>query len=255
MTENSQTGRGRARARRGHVRALRPAARYGQQSLRRVHCGHREFDAQPVDRGIPRPMGRYAKVISLGLSCQPAAHIREMLGQTEAYFFDWLVTEPEALRATIEHDFEVLRDPEKLSYSDARKIQILDPTTGLMFQHDFPADGEVIRPGYADHVDEVRGKYQRRAARLAAVLNSGAPTLLVRLAHTAVELDEPARDGLAQLVNEKFKGDFTFLWASPAATESRRCRNGYVAALKPDWSHWKGDAASWRKAFEFAGAL
>src|SRR5262249_1016103 len=75
------------------------------------------------------------------------------------------------------------------------------------------------------------------------------------LACSAVELEEPARDGLAQLVNQKFKGDFTFLWASPAATKSRRCRNGYVAALKPDWSHWKGDAASWRRTFEFARAL
>src|SRR5262249_39680549 len=104
-------------------------------------------------------MGRYANVISLGLSCQPAAHIRDMLGQTEAYFFDWLVTEPEALRATIERNFEVLLEPTKLRYSDARRIQILDPTTGLLFQHDFPADGDVIRPDYADHVEDVRGKY------------------------------------------------------------------------------------------------
>ncbi|MGY0797595.1 DUF1796 family putative cysteine peptidase [Lysobacter sp. A286] len=205
----------------------------------------------------------YAKVISIGATCQTAKQIRNQLGQNEAYYFDWLISPLPAVIKAIENDFEEILLPENLTYSDDRKIRLIDSANGLQYQHDFPIDRlnpdlsqrEVILPSFAEHADLVREKYRRRAERTREVLKSGERVLLVRYAQVAEDLTEVRRQDLCNTFKRAFpSGELFFLWASPLVNEFKSVEAGWMCSL-PQVENWDGDALGWRKVFECCGAI
>jgi hypothetical protein len=194
----------------------------------------------------------FHKAISIGVSCQPAKQIRTILGQTEAYFFDWMIAPLPAMLKAVESDFAGMLQPQNLSYSDSRKIRVEDSANGLQYQHDFPADESgMVLPGFADHADAVREKYLRRAMRTKEVINSGEPILLVRYVQVQPELTESARASVVRLFAERFpKGRLSFLWASPLIEGFNRTDGGYLCHV-PYSPKWDGDEAGWRAAFDY----
>lgn len=206
---------------------------------------------------------RYSKVISFGLSCQPAKHIRAQLSQPEAYYFDWMISPLPALIRCIEDDFAGLLRPENLSYSDTRRIRIRDAANGLEYQHDFPVDAtnpdpskrDVILEGFQDHADSVRDKYLRRMERTQATLDSGDPILIVRYSLEAGELQPAARQSLVKALRTRHPlADLTFLWASMLASGFETVEDGFVCGL-PKTTTWDGSPDGWRQILEFTGAL
>lgn len=203
----------------------------------------------------------FAKVLSFGCSCQPAKHIRTQLGQTEAYFFDWMISPLDATIRAIETDFEGILQPGNLAYSDHRRIRLRDAVNGLEYQHDFPVDREhpdpakrdVILEGFDAHCDAVLDKYTRRKERTQAVIESGEPVMIVRYGQLAEELTPDARSRFVDVLRARHpKADLTFLWASMLAQDFECVPNGFICPL-PHSTAWDGDPEGWRKAFAFSG--
>lgn len=206
---------------------------------------------------------RYAKAISIGASCQPAKQIRTLLGQTEAYFFDWMISPLPAVLRAYETDFVNLLQAENLSYSDHRKIRLRDAANGLEYQHDFPVDAnnadpaqrEVILPDFADHVAIAQEKYARRLERTREVLDAGEPILIVRYVNTPFDLEPANRKALAEIVRSKHpSAQLTFLWASPLVSDFTRSAEGYICTL-PHSPKWDGCPIGWGRVLEFCGML
>ena len=157
---------------------------------------------------------RYEKAVSVGVSCQPAKQIRTLLGQTEAYFFDWLISPLPAVLCALENDFSNILQSENLSYTDHRKIRLRDAANGLEYQHDFPIDRdnpdplqrEVILPDFASHAALARDKYARRLQRTNAAMESGAPVLMVRYVNARSDLEAGNRRALVNALRRRYPG-------------------------------------------------
>jgi hypothetical protein len=201
----------------------------------------------------------FTKTLSIGSTCQPAKRIRDLLHQSESYFFDWLITPYPSLIKTIQCDFEGMLDPEKLRYSDERKIRIIDLYNNLEYQHDFPIDSdnpqEVLRttivPNFKDYHVEVREKYLRRALRFKKALSEGDNTLLIRYSQSLGELSNDARKNLYNTFKEHFpKSRFTILWASTLINGYSTDDFGVMAHL-PKSENWDGSIDGWQLALDF----
>lgn len=205
----------------------------------------------------------FAKVISIGATCQTARQIRNLLEQREAYYFDWLISPLPAVMKSIENGFTGILQPENLSYSDHRKIRLIDSINGLQYQHDFPVDEknddpalrEMILPDFVDHAHLAREKYIRRALRTLDVLSSGVHILLVRYVQDASELAPQRRNELKKVFAHRFpSGQLSFLWASPHVEGFNTVDDGWLCNLPPS-PRWDGDAEGWRRALTFCGAI
>jgi len=208
-------------------------------------------------------MTRYEKAVSVGVSCQPAKQIRTLLGQTEAYFFDWLISPLPAVLCALENNFSNILQPGNLSYTDDRRIRLRDAANGLEYQHDFPADRDnpdpllrdVILPDFASHAAVARDKYARRLQRTNAVIESGTPVLIVRYVNARSDLETGNRRALVDALHRRYPGaSLGFLWASPLVSGFEQSGDGYVCNLPPS-AKWDGCPDGWRKAFEFCGML
>lgn len=197
----------------------------------------------------------YDKVISLGLTCAPAAHIRDYFPQPEAYFFDWLITQHDPLVRTLEADFAGLLVPQNLSV-DEKRMRVIDAANGLQYQHDFPKEAEIIIPDFSQSADKVRDKYEFLARRTKDLFASGANLLMVRFTKVDRRVFEAEyRRRITSLLSEKYpRSSFSFLWITELVAEPFVCDDGFVFPI-PKLTDWKGAPEPWGEAFRFAGAL
>lgn len=206
----------------------------------------------------------YDKVISIGATCQVATHIRKQLQQTEAYYFDWLISPLPAVIFSIKSWFDGILQPENLTYSDSRKIRLTDAANGLQYQHDFPVDKdnpdpsrrEEILPDFAVHISAVREKYLRRVNRMKAALSRQGHILLIRYVQIADDLADEHRFAIVQAFQTQFPSSrLTFLWASQLISEHKMLEDGNYMCHLPKSDKWDGDSAGWSDVFKYCGAI
>lgn len=180
------------------------------------------------------------RYLSFGANCQPAYQLRRITGQTEAYFFDWLVTHHDALIKVLTHGPDRLLERSELVNNGKT---VLDDSTGLRFYaHDFSNTNGIISPGFTTELASVRDKYMRRWQRTLELIRSCPNLCIVRLyLHCS---DEEIRqqtteiEGVVQQLSPT--GAVSFLWVT---TNASPLPNSASVATTPE--RWQGDDMSW----------
>ncbi|GEA11118.1 hypothetical protein [Alteromonas sp. KUL49] len=116
---------------------------------------------------------------SIGCSCLPKFGIRTS-GDTGTNFFDWLITDVNALEKSLVGFSEEQFLNNGVEVCD-NELRVKDLYTGLRFQHDFPVfSNDKIDPSKIDGaISEIREKYIRRRNRLFEEFhNDNSPTLI-----------------------------------------------------------------------------
>lgn len=118
---------------------------------------------------------------SLGCSCLPKFGIDEYVGKVPTYFFDWLITDMQALQNSLVKFNEDLFLRSGWEICD-NELMVKDFHTGLKFQHDFPvsSDGKVDSQRVEENIQLVRDRYIRRRNRFFDALNDDENPILIR---------------------------------------------------------------------------
>jgi hypothetical protein len=119
----------------------------------------------------------FNKVISLGHSCTPAYHIRKLLNQQEAYFFDWLVVPPPALLFLVKNGLMKLFNKPKFAIHEPgnkRYITVIQTELKVIFYHEFKKE-----KGLLDY-NNVFLKHTFLATRLENLLKSQNRIIFIR---------------------------------------------------------------------------
>lgn len=131
---------------------------------------------------------KYSHIISLGIACQPAIHLRRSGLKKETYPFDWGVTEFDALYAILENDFAHFFDEVSITQDSMitykvregncinTKFHLKNNIYGNNFSHEMvDYEGSLIV-----RLPESKAKYERRVARFFNTLKLGEPVLFIR---------------------------------------------------------------------------
>lgn len=142
--------------------------------------------------------------ISLGYCCVPGLCLRHHHIRTQAYPFDWVITDFSALYKAFETDYENFFLRENLMIHPEQTNWVLDTYTNMIYAHDFPTQQSVnyydlynlddlgapvgtVVDNFLDYYDLIHDKYLRRWNRLKEALNSSNRVLLIRYRATQEE--------------------------------------------------------------------
>ena len=189
----------------------------------------------------------FAQVISIGSACQVSYQIRRRSPKASAtHFFDWIVTDHQALIDAVPLDFGNLLSPDAVEIGpDARYLR--DCNTGLQFYaHDFA----YLRGDFLSELETVRERYLRRAERTSALLRSGDPILLVRHGFNRADVVGVAeRKAIVDCFKINYPtSNLTFFFTTNLPVEEHVVESGFMAHVA-ECIDWKGDNASWDRAF------
>jgi hypothetical protein len=186
--------------------------------------------------------------VSLGTNCQVAHQIRRITGQREAFFFDWIVTEHDALLRSAALQFQALLAPKNLQLATNGK-SVLDAATGLRFYlHDFPSTNGMIDPDrLEENASVVREKYLRRAGRTRSLLACGEPVLLVRyLVGQPADVCAQQRDDITRAFRHHYpEVNVRFLWVTDSPDVAAALG---IHCAPPSPLGWTGDDVAWDMA-------
>ncbi|HJV25562.1 MAG TPA: DUF1796 family putative cysteine peptidase [Aromatoleum sp.] len=196
-------------------------------------------------------------IIGFGVSCQTAYQIRRHTRNEQAFFFDWLITENIDAIDLIVNGFDAnLFLPETCRVVD-KGLRVLDPWSGLKFQHDFPTAEGSIASDFISARQSVKDKYLFLRDRTLKAMNSEFPVFIryewPSSAHNTDPISACARFRAAISRNSDQRA--LYVLASESIPESRACENMLVCKLRPfqgpESNRWKGDDASWDDLFSF----
>ena len=200
------------------------------------------------------------QLLSLGYDCKVAWQIRRHSGQDQAFFFDWLMTPPDALSVLLGRDEDLLRDGRWELIKDDCCLRDLD--TGLMFMHEFPAvpvvGGEqshrILPELVSSHLPVARAKFAYLRRKTLELLR-GSPDLLLVRADEVATLDEAMEQAnrmrrLFLPINPRLK----FAVASTLIPASGAVADTLIFKTEPG-EDWRGGHASWSQLFRTAEQL
>jgi hypothetical protein len=193
---------------------------------------------------------KFVRVISLGQACDTAFHIRRVLGQPEAYPFDWLVTPFDAVVGLLERRFDGFLDPAQLK---GRPKGVLCRRFGIRFLHDWKSAADPMQ-----EYPEIKAKYDRRIARFLEAMETGGPILFIRSCQYADGdvVDAPRAARLHETLSRSFPAVDVHLIAHnpvdagipPALAE--RC--SVLPMRQPAVWNWRGDFEAWDELLAMA---
>lgn len=200
------------------------------------------------------------QLLSLGYDCKVAWQIRRHSGQDQAFFFDWLMTPPDALSVLLGRDEDLLRDGRWELIKDDCCLRDLD--TGLMFMHEFPSvpvvGGEqshrILPELVSSHLPVARAKFAYLRRKTLELIRHSPDLLLVRADEVAT-LDEAMAQAnqmrrLFLPINPRLK----FAVASTLIPASGSVADTLIFKTEPG-EDWRGGHESWSQLFRTAERL
>jgi hypothetical protein len=190
-------------------------------------------------------VGPYYRYISLGHACQPAYHIRNILGQQEAHFFDWLVTSPTTIITLLQSGgpMSLFNDKSAFKITGQHKNNAIveHNQLGVIFYHDFPYIGGITA------WDKVVSKYTHLAKRWQDTMNMGQRILFIR--HHANKEEALALKSAIYHAHPKLQYDIMIVNETSQPTTPWNIDNIIDMTLNTAGNDWRGDIAGWTRIF------
>lgn len=189
-------------------------------------------------------MEPYYRYISLGHACQPAYNIRNILGQQEAHFFDWLVTPSTTIAHLLQSGgpLSLFNDKSAFKIVGQHKTNAIveHAQLGVIFYHDFPHIKGIAA------FDTVVSKYSHLAKRWNDTINTGKPILFVR--HHASREDALA---IKRAIYEAYpKLEYDLLVVNEGLpTEPWNISHVIDMTISTGSNDWHGDITGWTRIF------
>ena len=192
-------------------------------------------------------MNKYDHFISLGHACQPAHNIRNILGQHEAYLFDWLVTPMPAVLMLlapggIDRFFGNKKSFENID-RHKNNIVVIHRPSEVVFYHDFTVREDLKA------LDKVYAKYKFLYKRTDQALKTD-KVLLIRHHCSKAEA--------VNLKNVLYKlypsGNIDLLIVNDGPVQPSWSIDRIVnMTINPAGVDWRGDMAGWSQILKQYG--
>jgi hypothetical protein len=195
---------------------------------------------------------------SVGEYCATAHQIRRCTRNSEAYFFDWLVTRDNSFDFLCRSNGAFLQSMGWELVDGG--IRLLDRYSGLVFQHEFKTSGGEVDANLVEgHLNAAREKFLYLKDKFFVALKASHRGVIIR-AENGIKSTEQAKKRLNEL-RETFRpinASLKFVIASTQLYQGEEFSSDHLFIrldnpIPPNGQDaWKGNDQSWNRLFELA---
>lgn len=180
------------------------------------------------------------RLVGLGGECQVAHQIRRLAPDSEAHYFDWLITPLDAAIALIDNQFSQILEQDHLEPEWNGDVlgKVVDTRYGIWYVH----DGGMFEP--AD-IDKMQNKYSYLRKKFLAMLADDFNTTFIRSWHPVDPILDIRKGKLLLEKIQKWKPNSRLVFLHKDAELPRTRQGNFLTAYLPPSETWMGDNAAW----------